>query len=319
MLNGLLPAALALLAGVSTTALAAPAALAPEVLVSQMNRALRDLDYQGSFVYQHEGRIDALRIFHAAGAPERERLVSVSGPRSEVIRSGPTVTCLPGNERGVLLAGGGNARLLPLVPRLQGRALQHYALRDAGTDRVAGYAARIVEVVPRDGWRYGYRLWIEDGARLPLRSAVIDAQQRTLEQFMFVALEIGTAPRESDLVPSGETGLVAAPDEEPLREARWRVADAPPGFFLARLQRPAMAPDGAEHQVYSDGIANVSVYIEPADAAALPEREVARGVLNLQARNREGWRVTVVGDVPRATVERIAASVEGAASPLKRD
>ncbi|MBN8727966.1 MAG: MucB/RseB C-terminal domain-containing protein [Xanthomonadales bacterium] len=315
MLKRFLVAAFAVLAFAPLPAPAAPEVPAPAALVAQMNRAVRDLDYQGSFVYERDGRIDALRIFHAAGPIERERLVSVSGPRSEVIRSGPTVTCLPASERGVLLAGSSNTRLLPLVPRLQGRALQHYALRDAGTDRVAGYPARVVEVVPRDAWRYGYRLWIEDGARLLLRSAVIDARQRTLEQFMFVALEIGAAPRESDLAPVGETGLVASPDEESLRHARWRVAEVPPGFFLARLQRPAKAPDGAEHQVYSDGIANVSVYIEPAEAAAPPDRDLARGVISLHAQTREGWRVTAVGDVPRATVARMAGSVEAIPAP----
>jgi len=318
MLTRFLLPFLALLAGASTHAPAAAAT--PVALVARMNNAVRDLDYQGSFVYEHGGRIDALRIFHAGGSVERERLVSVSGPRSEVIRHGATVTCLPGSEHAVLLAGGSNTRLLPLVPRLQGRALQHYVLRDAGEDRVAGYAARVIDVVPRDAWRYGYRLWIEEGATLLLRSAVIDARQRILEQFMFVALEIGSPPSEGDLAPSGESGLVASPDELPLRQPHWRVGEIPPGFSLARVQRPGKAANGVEHQIYSDGIASVSVYIEPAGAAASADRDLTHGVISLHAHTQDGWQVTAVGDVPRATVERMAASVlaTGVAA-LKRD
>lgn len=285
---------------------------AAAALLTRMSAAVRTLDYQGSFIYEHDGRIDALRIFHVGGRHERERLISMSGARSEVVRDGATITCLQSGLPTVLFRNGRNARLLPLVPDTRaGTFAQNYALRDGGEDRVAGYRARIVEIVPRDIWRYGYRLWIGEGTHLLLRSAVVDGGQRALEQFMFVALDVGAKPKQSDLLPGTDAGVSALPAEIPLdRASQWHVADLPPGFRLLRAQRPAQVPAEAEHQMYTDGLANVSVYIEPRGDVAATDLAATRGVIALYAHADGAWKVTVLGDVPRATVERIARSVQ---------
>jgi sigma-E factor negative regulatory protein RseB len=287
-------------------------------LLAQMSAAVREANYQGSFIYEHNSRIGALRIFHAGGRDERERLVSMSGVRSEVVRDGGTITCLQSGVPTVLLPNRIAAHLLPLVPDVSGQSFATlYALGVGKEDRVAGYRARIVEITPRDTYRYGYRLWLEDATHLPLRSAVVDATQRSLEQFMFVALDIGAKPKESDLVASGDTGMMAMPAETALAGAlKWRVADAPPGFVFLRAQRPAQGPSGAEHLMYSDGLANISVYIEPHDAkaAGAPDRATARGVLSVYSHDMGAWKVTVLGDVPRVTVERMARSVQAVAA-----
>ena len=213
---------------------AAPArAAAEQALLAQMSVALREVDYQGSFIYQHAGRIDALRIFHAGGGKERERLVSMSGARSEIVRDGTTVTCLQDGRPTVLLPDRAGAHLLPLVPDTRGLSFpKFYALQAGGYDRVAGYRARIIEIVPRDAFRYGYRIWLDDATHLPLRSAVVDGNGHGLEQFMFVALDIGAPPKESDLVPDHGSGVVAPPLEVRLGRPRWRVADPPPERLL---------------------------------------------------------------------------------------
>ena len=73
--------------------------LTPEELLRRMSVSLRRVDFEGSFIYQHDGRTDALRIFHQGGEPERERLVSLTGARGEIIRDGHSVTCLQSNAR----------------------------------------------------------------------------------------------------------------------------------------------------------------------------------------------------------------------------
>lgn len=288
-----------------------------------MSTAVRVLDYEGSFIYEHENRIDALRIFHAGGLHERERLVSLSGPRSEIIRDGSSITCFQSGLSPVLFANRNSARLLPLVADTQGRAFaRFYALHLGAMDRVAGYPARIVEIAPRDQYRYGYHLWIEPTTHLLLRSAVVDGAQRTLEQFMFVALDAGARPKQSDLAPSMSAGVSAPPMEVALGHApHWRVMDTPPGFHFVDARRPAQGSDQTEHQMYTDGVANVSVYIEPhANATSkVADRVAMRGVISMYTHPAVAWTVTVLGDVPRATVERIARSVRRApASATKR-
>lgn len=287
-------------------------------LLQRMSNALRTLDYQGSFVYQHGGEIDSLRLFHEGGSRERERLVGLNGPRSEILREGELIVCVQDGRPTTLFPSRVGSRLLPLVPDAYNRGFgTQYSLGLAGEDRVAGYRARIVEIRPRDAYRYGYRLWLEEDSNLPLRSAVVDPAQRVLEQFVFVTLDIHVKPKAGDLASAASAGAASAPDEVPLNSVpRWRVADPPPGFLFVRGQRPTQAPTSAEHYVYADGIANVSVYVEPRDTkqALPPDGALTRGLLNIYVHAEGDWKITVVGDVPRATVQRIARSVQPVAS-----
>lgn len=286
--------------------------LTPQELLQRMNVALHKVDFQGSFIYQHDGRTDALRIFHAGGNPERERLISLTGARGEVVRDGTAIVCVHAGGVPTLFASRAEPQLLPLVPNIRELG-EEYAVATAGDDRVAGYDARIVEISPRDPYRYGYRLWLSKDNQLLLRSAVFDAAKRPLEQFMFVALDVGTRPSQTDLVPSGDVAGAAAPtDEMPLAtRPAWHVVNAPPGFRLVRAQQPAGAAPESEHLVYTDGLANVSVYIEPhpLSSPVAVESGMMRGVLSVHSVDAAGVRVTALGDVPPATVQAMARGV----------
>ncbi|MGB0134740.1 MucB/RseB C-terminal domain-containing protein [Dokdonella sp.] len=285
-------------------------------LLSQMASAIESLDYQGSFLYQHAGRIDTLRVTHAGGPRERERLVSLNGPRTEVFRNGPDVTFVQQDGSSVIYPSNSGRGLLPLVPASAGRRLdENYRLKVVGIDRVAGYVADVIDVEPRDSWRYGYRLWLDRDSRLLLRSIVMDSQRRTLEQFMFVALEIGRLPDGSELIPSQRELLTSrsagADDWIVERNSTWKAATLPPGFSLSSIRRSRSDGEGVEHLVYSDGLANISIYLEPSRGEALEGATLTqRGPLNILTLSRNEWRITAVGDVPGATLSAIADSLE---------
>jgi sigma-E factor negative regulatory protein RseB len=282
-------------------------------LLLRMSNALATLNYQGSFVYEHNGQLDALRLFHAGGSAEHERLVSMSGPRSELVRDGYSITCLQADTTSMVFPNRPGARLLPLVPDTRGASFQKlYSLSVGGPDRVAGYNARTIDISPRDGWRYGYRLWLDQDNFMLLRSAVVDSAERVLEQFMFVALDVGAKPKESDLAAGSGFNAVLPANEIALAGPRWRVADPPPGFHLVRTLQPAQGPTQAEHHSYSDGVATVSVYIEPLDPklSAAQDSASTRGVLSIYAHVAGNWKFTALGDVPRATVQRMARSIQ---------
>jgi sigma-E factor negative regulatory protein RseB len=310
---GLSCVALAMLALVAVPARADEAEA--HALLSRMSQSLRSVDYEGSFIYQHDGRTDALRIFHSGGIPERERLISLNGVRGEVIRDGAAIVCVQAGGVPTLFATRAESQLLPLVPNV-GALGAEYAVATAGDDRVAGYEAHVVEISPRDPYRYGYRLWLAKDNQLLLRSAVLDAARRPLEQFMFVALDVGTRPSETDLAPSGDVAGAAAPAGElPLgTRPAWSVADAPPGFHLVRAQQTTGAAPESEHLVYSDGVASVSVYIEPhaLSAPVAVESALMHGALSIHSLDAAGVRVTALGDVPPATVQAMARGVRAA-------
>jgi sigma-E factor negative regulatory protein RseB len=116
-----------------------------------MTSAVRTLDYQGSFIYARNGQIDVLRLFHDGGAQERERLLTMTGPRSEVLRTGDSIAYAQAGQPTMLLPNVASARLLPLVPNVRGPSLASlYAPTLQGEDRVAGYRAQIVDILPRD-------------------------------------------------------------------------------------------------------------------------------------------------------------------------
>jgi len=276
--------------------------------LARMQLAIRQLDFQGSFVYLRGGKVEGMRIFHAGGSPERERLVGLNGARTEIAREGGVVTCLSGDAPSKLFDTPG-VRLLPLLPDLRGGSLtRYYTVSTGEEERVAGYRARRVDIVPRDGYRYGYRLWLEDESGLPLRSSVLDASRRTLEEYMFVTLDIGTRPRDSDLTPSTNASVAEAVDETRV-QPHWQVSDPPPGFVLTGAHRAAQGEEGSEHHVYTDGLASVSVYVEPHAGANVADRGFARGMLNIFAHEAGGWRIAAIGDVPRTTLERMVGSM----------
>lgn len=305
----------------SGAALAADSSDARSLLL-QMSAAMRTQDYQGSFVYQHAGRVDTLRVFHAGGVRERERMISLNGARSELIRNGQHVTCIQPDGSAIVYSSVAGRGLLPLVPEAGSQVLgEHYEVAVVGSDRVAGYAADILDVVPRDAYRYGYRLWLERGTRLLLRSIVTDSQRRPLEQVMFVSLDIGKPPNETDLIPSQHellTTTAAAGSEVVLRRAPvWTVENPPAGFAFVSARRSQEAVPGAEHLIYSDGLANVSIYIEPrTEDSPNAETMAGRGTLNVYTHIENDWRITALGDVPIATVTAMGRSLRrGAVAP----
>jgi sigma-E factor negative regulatory protein RseB len=292
-------------------------------VLAEMASAMRTLDYQGSFIYQHSGRIDTLRVFHSGAPRERERLISLNGPRSEVIRSGNTITCVQPDNSAILYSSAPGRGLLPLVPDTADETLREfYRISVSGTDRVAGYSADIVDIFPRDAYRYGYRLWIEKETRLLLKSVVIDNKRKPLEQVMFVSLEIGTPPNDTDLIPrqSNLLSTTAAPnDEVELRGgSAWNVGRPPPGFTFRSARRSREAVEGAQHLIYSDGLASVSIYVEPRTENSTEMTTLAgRGTMNIYTYSNEDWQFTVLGDVPVATVTAIAQSLERKQSSVR--
>ena len=278
--------------------------------LQRMSRAMRDGNYQGALIYQHDGRIDSLRIFHAGGAAERERMLSLSGDAREVVRAGGNVVCRVAGTESRLVSIGAERSLVPLVPRLSSADLgSGYRLITHPDERVAGYHAQVIEVQASDEFRYGYKLWIERDSGLLLRAALLAGREQPLEQMMFVNVEIGALPSEEDLKLSGSvTASAEAAEAEVVLQtsARWTFEGLPTGFRIdSRLALPGAAP-GGEHLLLTDGVANVSVYVEPRVANGVAGESLGtRGALSVYSRDDDTQHVVVLGTVPAATVQRI--------------
>ena len=295
--------------------------------LGDMARALQTLNYDGTFVYLHDGKLEAMRIIHQSGnTGEKERLISLTGSAREVLRDEESVTCIMPDSKSVMVGKSRPRNLLPMVPQDLDSLLKYYRFETLGEDRMVGFQARIVAIVPWDDYRYGYRFWIDKNSKLLLKSDMTGADGAPIEQIMFTRLDIGSRISADALQPSltgkgyawyHEAGAEAA---TPLTgESHWFVGRVPEGFSMTHYQRKRMLPEGknTEHMVFSDGLATVSVYVESlsSDGAAFTGLS-GMGAMNAYGAIVDGHQVTVVGEVPALTVEMMARSVASRKVPV---
>ncbi len=296
-------------------------------LLGDMSRALQTLNYDGTFVYLHNGKLEAMRIIHQLGSSgEKERLVSLTGSAREVLRDDESVTCIMPDSKSVMVGQSRARQLLPMVPQDLDPLLRYYRFELLGEDRMAGFKAHTVAITPRDEYRYGYRFWIDQDSKLLLKSDLTAADGTPIEQVMFTRLDIGKTISDAALEPSltgkgyawyHQSGEEAAALPE-TGEARWSVGRLPDGFSMTHYQRKRMQPEGqdTEHMVFSDGLATVSVYVE----SLASENARFTGLSGMGAMNAFGavvddHQITVVGEVPALTVEMMARSVASGEVP----
>jgi len=301
----------------------------PNEWLDLMNRAFAERSYDGVFSYFDGSDLSMLRVVHAVvDGVQRERLVHLNGDRREIVRNGTNVECIfePDDEILELESS------IPAGPfaRAFGRSLDqiagNYEMSLHGYDRVADRRTVRIAVTPRDDDRYGYRLWLDADNALLLRSELIDAKGSRLEIFQFASVRIDEPVDVAALEPGAtddavrshltlaEDGAAAADEAIP-----WRAAWVPDGFVMAArdLRRIPSAQKPVETLMYSDGLAAFSVFIEampPAGAGMLVSRQGATvAVTNLiEGPESARYLVTVVGEVPVATAQRIARSVRHA-------
>lgn len=284
--------------------------------LARMEQALRELSYEGRFVYVHGHTVEALHLVHTVrDGRERERLASLNDAAREVLRDDDATTCVMPDIGTVSVGPRHKHRrggVLSLEPQQVGEA---YEARLDGRGRVAGRSATFLSLLPRDRYRYGYRLALDDATALPLRTELLDEAGVPLVQTLFVDLKVGAEVRqEPDTgVPAGEAERAAAERAvPPLQPARlpWEFADLPRGFRLAMATRRALPGDGREvqHLVFSDGVASVSIYIGTPGEHDL-DGEAAVGPVNAFGARVGDFHATALGEVPRPTLKAFVAGL----------
>ena len=286
----------------------------PEQWLQVVQQAARRLDYSGTMVYQQGAEVRMSRIVHVFdGKVSHERLQPMDGRPREFIRSADEVKCLIPEARRVVIERRSRAESFPgLAATATADLLQHYSVKVAGRERVGGFDCQVIEIQPRQPDRYGYRLWVDRATGLLLRSQTVNERGDVLEQMAFAEVRIGGVDREQ-LKPSWPTDGwkvdEAAHRPVDLKEQGWRLVP-PSGFKPLYTVRRPMASGPAVQAVYSDGLASLSVFIEPAAASDGSEALPQRGPINAYARRIGDSVVTVVGEIPADTARAVAQAAE---------
>lgn len=280
--------------------------------LNRLSQAEQQQSFQGTFVYERNGSFSTHNIWHRVQAGKvRERLLQLDGSAQEVVRIDGKTQCVSGT----LIAGLGN------TPDGTARALDPQKLKNwydlavIGKSRVAGRQAVIVALTPKDQHRYGFELHLDRETGLPLKSLLLSDKGQLLERFQFTRLNIGE-PSDADLQASVECKAVAQdPDKAATVKTAWRSDWLPPGFELT--SNVARKDPDTKVQVsslmYDDGLARFSVFLEPLNGATATDTRTQLGPTAAVSRRlttpQGEMMVTVVGEIPIGTAERIALSM----------
>ena len=290
--------------------------------LQRMSEALATRNYFGLFTHTTNGQSETMRIVHRVEDDQSlERLVSLDGSGRESVRTAKEVHVYLPDRRVVLVEPRTEASsLLKSLPTPSPQLDAHYDLQVRKGNKLLGREVRIVDVRPRDAYRYGYRLWLDEESAMPLRSVVTDPSGRAVEQIHFTRLEMPARIDPSATEPSVDatgfqwirTGRQPANAALAAKAAEWRPMRMPPGFRLiaSRVQTMPGVPVPVQHLIFSDGFASVSVFIEPGSSSGpAPPESTSVGSANAFTIRVQDHIVTAVGEVPPATVRDIATSV----------
>jgi sigma-E factor negative regulatory protein RseB len=280
--------------------------------LNRLSQAEQQQSFLGTFVYERNGSFSTHNIWHRVqDGKVRERLLQLDGSAQEVMRIDGKTQCVSGT----LIAGLGN------TPDGTSRALDPQKLKNwydlavIGKSRVAGRQAVIVALTPKDQHRYGFELHLDRETGLPLKSLLLSDKGQLLERFQFTRLSIGE-PSDADLQASTECKAVAQdPDKAATVKTAWRSDWLPPGFELT--SNVARKDPDTKVQVsslmYDDGLARFSVFLEPLNGATATDTRTQLGPTAAVSRRlttpQGEMMVTVVGEIPIGTAERIALSM----------
>jgi sigma-E factor negative regulatory protein RseB len=285
----------------------------------RIKQAARVTNYEGVFVYQNGPRLETMRIFHrASNGIVEERLVSLTGPAREVVRTDKEVRCYLPDQKSVVVEFRPLNRdsLAAMLPDRPSDLDENYVIELGKPMRVADRTAQRLLIKPRDDFRYGYQLWADFETGVLLKAEVLDGKGDVLEQFMFTEIKIGGEIPASALAPQTPSeGMVWYRDVELSTppEQSWRATRLPKGFQLSStvIRKLPKRNRLVEQLVYSDGLAAVSVFVEKLEGR--PGRTVpqppSRGALNVIGRPMNAYNVIVVGEVPAKTVSMIGNSL----------
>lgn len=288
--------------------------------VEAIQRAAVRVNYSGTIVYQAGGEMRTSRITHLYdGTRSQERVQTLDGKPREYLRlrteNNDEVHCLIPESRRVVIEHRALDEPFPgLIGVPAAAILKLYQVEAGGIERVAGVECQVLTFTPRDALRYGYRLCVDRASGLMLKSQTLGEERAVLEQVAFTDVRIGERIDRSRLKPAWpiDGWSVERSDYRSVDLARagWKVP-TPDGFRRTREISRRIGTRDAIQVVFSDGLATVSVFIEPGAAASSTSDDVQLlGPTAAYSRRVGEALVTVVGEVPPAAVQSVAASVE---------
>lgn len=276
-------------------------------LLNNVVNASRYYSYSGLLTYEANGSLSTLSLYQRidnSGEDSRvyQTLDFLDGASRRVIREQGLQSCVAGETRWGLWPRSFN------IDELQ----RYYLVKIQALERVANRSSWVVDFIPKDKLRYGYRFNIDQQTGLLLRTIILE-QTTIVERTQFVTLNLHNEITDSSLVGT-DTISWRVPEVEACHteqfQSAWVVSWLPDGFSSVGNRVTAK---GEQVLMFSDGLVSISVFIATKQYKNLPKITARRGATSavmsplLFDRSKT---VAVVGEVPIETARRIAVSVK---------
>jgi len=285
-------------------------------VVSGMSAADKSSNYVGTFVLRKSDKMMAMHVVH--GVDDRgiwESMESLNGEARKIVRhNNEVISIYPDRKLVTVSKMGDKPGLHPTLPENLDKLSNYYTINQLGDDRIAGRETSVLNVQPKDAYRYGYKYWLDNQTRVLLKCDLLDENGEIVEQMMYTSFNNQPeVPPSAFNIPdlSGFTSQSLDRNRGKQADIGWRATKMPEGFMLTQSTIRSGEDNESLHLMYSDGLASVSVFIETGEDS--PHRLVGAskmGALNAFGKQVNGAQITVMGEVPEETVATIAESME---------
>ncbi len=284
-------------------------------IVSGMSAADKRSNYEGIFVLRKSDKMMSMHVVH--GVDDRgvwESMESLNGEARKIVRhNNEIVSIYPDRKLVTVSKMGDKPGLHPILPENLDKLGNYYTVKQMGEDRIAGRETSVLNVQPKDAYRYGYRYWLDNETQVLLKCDLLDENGDIVEQMMYTAFnDHSSVPPSAFNIPELEGYTTRTLNKSSGKQADigWHATDMPKGFMLTKSTVRSGEDSNSLHLMYSDGLASVSVFIEPGDNSAHRLKGASSmGSLNVYGKRINDVQITVMGEVPEAAVAAIAESM----------
>lgn len=291
----------------------------PWLVLQKAADAARELSYKGIFTYQSLGSTKSVEIIHMNSSQgEYARIVVLDGLPREVLSQGTDAVIFNTKEEKVVIEKRRGKNMFPaLLPANMDVIKLSYQARTGGQERVAGRDGQVVFLDPRDHFRYSYKLWADREYGLLLKSLASNERNEAIEQIAFTQLQLLDTQNMDWFKPKVDNKKPyvmeeSAPMASTAEVDSWTLTELPAGY--RKIDQTKCKVPGKKipvtHIIFSDGLASVSLFIEPLTKGIRPRTgHTVMGATNFYANATNGYQIMVVGEVPEGTVAQIANAV----------
>lgn len=289
------------------------ARLSAKYWLERMSLALKQTQFKASLIQLQAEQIRPMVYLHGkVDQHEVAFLEYLNGPPKNAVRVDSNVTFIEHDQQPYSVTA---ERIQGLWPQAFSADIVYladgYQFVLGGRSRIAGRPGQLIRILPKDNHRFGYQVWLDMESYLPLRYDMINDERQLIEQILVIELLVlqNTPGLLLEAYKQEWPPVINQPERK--EGKNWQFDWLPQGFkVVTRDHRRLMgSPEQVEYIALTDGMVSISVYVARSGSTPLPEEVVTNNGLAIATEQVGNAEVVALGQVPAATLTRIAKSL----------